>query len=160
MKGSKNLCMILLQNIIKKLNIFNKIPLEIEKEILKFIDFNKFCKCYQCMIHVNAGQSPCKMHEIKWKIKHCKIKTMKNNKEFWKNTILNLNCENPNIENIIKYPNFIESGDIAYVIFEPMKCKKGNLIVSKYSFCKKLGQLIGLSQQNIVMIGKIVNAFF
>eukprot|EP01083_Nonionella_stella_P161908 530878_1 len=79
------------------------------------------------VIHIRTAKVPAKLVEIKWK------RNIAVSKE------------------AIESPLFIEKGEEAQVVFEPLK----PLVCEPFDVCKPMGRLAGMDQNNLVLLGKV-----
>ncbi len=78
-------------------------------------------------IHIRTGKAPCRMVKINWR---CGKKTNKQK---------------------VEDPPYIEAGDTAEVVFEPLK----SLYVEPYSECEGLGRVAAMDSNSLILLGRV-----
>eukprot|EP01084_Bolivina_argentea_P300770 518709_1 len=96
----------------------------------------KSCKCcasgYTPIIYVRTAKSPCKLIKILWKKKYG------SNKE------------------VAYFPKYIEYGDLAQVIFEPMLA----IYMTPFNECEAFGRIAIMDHNYLIMIGKVLYVYY
>ena len=85
------------------------------------------------VIHIRTAKTPAKMIAIKWK---------RNIQKTGKDKI--------------ESPTYIEKGDEAEVIFQPLK----PFVCEPFTICKPLGRLAAMDQNNLVLLGKVIDVSY
>ena len=88
---------------------------------------------YTPVIHIRTAKTPANMIDIQWKRNI--LKTGKDK---------------------IESPGYIEKGDEAEVIFEPLK----PFVCQAFDICKPLGRLAAMDQNNLVLLGKVTEVSY
>ena len=96
-------------------------------------DTHLYMNGYTPTVCVSTWHSPCKMVEIKWKQQARKMHLKEEDK-------------------ILK-PRYIEQGDVAEVVFMPMK----PFIVYPFDEIQSYGRILAIDQNEVVMIGKVLS---